>query len=109
MENLSKLCQPASKKYSGLPFVPVRAIPIDMFPHTPHCELVLVLERGCTLAQSLKASGFGPDQDTQKNAGNGVREAVESNETIGTPLDGDAAERRPSPEGERPSKIQRTR
>ena len=29
----------------GDPFVVVRAIPIDMFPHTPHCEVVVLLER----------------------------------------------------------------
>ena len=29
----------------GLPFCPVRAIPIDMFPHTQHCELVILFRR----------------------------------------------------------------
>jgi hypothetical protein len=23
----------------------VRAIPVDLFPHTPHCEMVMVFER----------------------------------------------------------------
>lgn len=30
---------------SGSPFMPVNAIPVDLFPHTPHCELVLTFER----------------------------------------------------------------
>lgn len=30
---------------SGVPFRVVRALVVDMFPHTPHCELLLLLER----------------------------------------------------------------
>lgn len=29
----------------GRPFRPTYACPVDMFPHTPHCELVVVFER----------------------------------------------------------------
>jgi tRNA (uracil-5-)-methyltransferase len=29
----------------AVPFRPVHACPVDMFPHTPHCELVVALER----------------------------------------------------------------
>jgi len=29
----------------GTPFRPVQAIAVDMFPHTEHCELVVLLER----------------------------------------------------------------
>eukprot|EP00752_Nemacystus_decipiens_P009987 g8906.t1 len=39
------LCTPVSKSTSGMPFRPVKAIPVDMFPHTPHIELVMVFER----------------------------------------------------------------
>lgn len=27
------------------PFQPVKAMAVDLFPHTPHCELVMLLER----------------------------------------------------------------
>ena len=27
------------------PFKPVKAVAVDLFPHTPHCELVMLLER----------------------------------------------------------------
>lgn len=27
------------------PFRPVKAIPLDLFPHTDHCEMVLIFER----------------------------------------------------------------
>ena len=29
----------------GLPFMPVLAQPIDLFPYTAHCELVMLMER----------------------------------------------------------------
>ncbi len=29
----------------GLPFKPIVAIPVDLFPHTRHCELVLLFQR----------------------------------------------------------------
>ncbi|XP_076634209.1 tRNA (uracil-5-)-methyltransferase homolog A isoform X1 [Colletes latitarsis] len=43
--NLVDLARPTSKQYVGEPLVPVKAIGVDMFPHTKHCELVLCLER----------------------------------------------------------------
>lgn len=42
---VSSLCRPTSNKFPGEPFRPVRAIPFDMFPHTPHCELMVELVR----------------------------------------------------------------
>ena len=39
------LCGPPTKKYQGRPFRPLTAQPVDMFPSTPHCEMILVLER----------------------------------------------------------------
>lgn len=27
------------------PFKPIKAMAVDLFPHTPHCELVMLLER----------------------------------------------------------------
>ncbi|XP_013783880.1 tRNA (uracil-5-)-methyltransferase homolog A-like [Limulus polyphemus] len=45
LTNFVDLCRPASNNYRGDCFVPVVAIPVDLFPHTPHCELVIVFER----------------------------------------------------------------
>ena len=45
IENGSALCGPKSKAFKGQPFRPVRAIPVDLFPHTAHCEMVMVFER----------------------------------------------------------------
>lgn len=42
-----RLCCPLNpaKKLLGEPFVLRRAVPVDLFPHTPHCELVLLFTR----------------------------------------------------------------
>lgn len=45
VQNLLDLAKPSSKLYTGEPLIPVKAIPVDMFPHTKHCELVILLER----------------------------------------------------------------
>ena len=43
--NAIALCRPSSNAFRGDPFVPTKLIPLDLFPHTDHCELVVVLER----------------------------------------------------------------
>jgi tRNA (uracil-5-)-methyltransferase len=43
--NALALCRPSSKQYGGLPFRPVNAIGLDLFPHTPCAELICVFER----------------------------------------------------------------
>ncbi|PKK26882.1 hypothetical protein A306_00007500 [Columba livia] len=47
MRNFLELCCPPNpqKKLSGEPFTPTLVIPFDMFPHTVHCELVLLFTR----------------------------------------------------------------
>ncbi|RXN21743.1 tRNA (uracil(54)-C(5))-methyltransferase-like protein [Labeo rohita] len=47
MRNFQDLCCSSDykRKITGEAFKPTVAIPVDMFPHTPHCELVLVFER----------------------------------------------------------------
>ena len=39
------LCRRTSSRIKGLPFRPISATPVDLFPHTPHCEVVILLER----------------------------------------------------------------
>ncbi|TPX65175.1 hypothetical protein SpCBS45565_g05338 [Spizellomyces sp. 'palustris'] len=43
--NFVDLCRPTSNKYRGQPFKPIRAQPVDLFPHTKHCELILEFRR----------------------------------------------------------------
>ncbi|KAE9336269.1 hypothetical protein PF008_g13099 [Phytophthora fragariae] len=39
------LCGPSTKALQGQAFEPVHAVPVDMFPHTPHCEMIIVFDR----------------------------------------------------------------
>lgn len=52
VKNLVDLARPNSKQYFGEPLVPVKAVPVDMFPYTKHCELILYLERFSLLKKS---------------------------------------------------------
>ncbi|XP_042358442.1 tRNA (uracil(54)-C(5))-methyltransferase homolog-B [Plectropomus leopardus] len=47
MRNFRELCcaPDQKKKLTGDAFSPTLAVPVDMFPHTPHCEVVLLFER----------------------------------------------------------------
>ncbi|KAL0964575.1 hypothetical protein UPYG_G00325850 [Umbra pygmaea] len=47
MRNFRELCchPDPEKKLTGQAFRPTVAVPVDMFPHTPHCELLVVFER----------------------------------------------------------------
>lgn len=44
-KNFVTFGRPPSKTLSGNPFLPVKAIPVDSFPYTNHCELILYFER----------------------------------------------------------------
>lgn len=47
MRNFRELCcaPEPRKKLTGEAFSPSLALPVDMFPHTAHCELVILFER----------------------------------------------------------------
>jgi len=49
-KNLVDLCRPESNQYKGQQFAAKRAIAVDLFPHTNHCELIILLERDATPA-----------------------------------------------------------
>lgn len=38
-------CRRESNRIKGAPFRPMSATPVDLFPHTKHCELVVLFER----------------------------------------------------------------
>ncbi|XP_026327285.1 tRNA (uracil-5-)-methyltransferase homolog A [Hyposmocoma kahamanoa] len=45
VKNFIDLARPSSKTLRGAPFIPVSAVPVDMFPHTKHVELAILFER----------------------------------------------------------------
>ncbi|KAM6155703.1 tRNA (uracil-5-)-methyltransferase homolog A [Rhynchocyon petersi] len=45
MGNFVDLCRAPSNRVKGTPFRPVKAVAVDLFPQTPHCEMVLLFER----------------------------------------------------------------
>ncbi|XP_036369132.1 tRNA (uracil-5-)-methyltransferase homolog A isoform X3 [Octopus sinensis] len=45
IQNFTDLMRPKSRRNKGEPFFAVKAIPVDLFPHTKHCELVVMFER----------------------------------------------------------------
>ncbi|KAI8079452.1 S-adenosyl-L-methionine-dependent methyltransferase [Thamnidium elegans] len=45
MPNLIGLCRPTSNRFKGMPFKPSRAVSIDLFPHTDHCEMMIEFVR----------------------------------------------------------------
>lgn len=45
LRNFLDLGRPVSKTLTGDPFMPIKAIPVDLFPHTKHCELIILFER----------------------------------------------------------------
>ncbi|XP_038048112.1 tRNA (uracil(54)-C(5))-methyltransferase homolog [Patiria miniata] len=44
-KNFTDLCCPPTTRLHGKPFTPIKAVPVDLFPDTYHCELVLLFER----------------------------------------------------------------
>ena len=81
VKDTAMLCCPATKKYKGLPFKPTRAQPVDMFPLTPHCEMVMTFDRmtaeeaqGELAKETVKAT----EQDQGKTEGS---EEIDAKET----------------------------
>lgn len=47
LRNFVQLCSSTTTNYDNneSPFIPINAIPVDLFPHTEHCELIVTFER----------------------------------------------------------------
>eukprot|EP01130_Rhizamoeba_saxonica_P018415 TRINITY_DN9207_c0_g1_i1.p1 TRINITY_DN9207_c0_g1~~TRINITY_DN9207_c0_g1_i1.p1 ORF type:complete len:562 (-),score=159.92 TRINITY_DN9207_c0_g1_i1:33-1718(-) len=45
VNDMADFCRSESKKMVGRPFIPLRSTAVDLFPHTPHCELIVEMER----------------------------------------------------------------
>lgn len=62
VNDASVLVRAPSKSTSGEPFVPIKARPVDLFPHTPHTELVMMFQRGTPdVETTIAASKYAAD------------------------------------------------
>ena len=55
MNNFIDLGRMTSNAYKGEPFYPTKVIPVDLFPHTNHFELIILFKR-FALKESLKCT-----------------------------------------------------
>ncbi len=63
-ENLKRLMAPSTTKFRGPPFTPLAAVAVDMFPHTEHCEMIVLLERPA-FGGGGKKGGQADDNDDE--------------------------------------------
>ncbi|XP_030647425.1 tRNA (uracil-5-)-methyltransferase homolog A [Chanos chanos] len=56
MNNFTDLCRAPSNRVRGAPFRPVKAMAVDLFPQTMHCEAILLFERVDYSSQSADAA-----------------------------------------------------
>ena len=86
VENALGLSKDTTGSYRGVPFSPMRAFGVDLFPHTDHVELVTIWERtaeaaaqGKAAAEAKKAKLAKPDEAAalaaRQAAGQAQREA----------------------------------
>uniref|UniRef100_A0A8P0NG25 tRNA (uracil-5-)-methyltransferase homolog A n=2 Tax=Canis lupus familiaris TaxID=9615 RepID=A0A8P0NG25_CANLF len=72
MGNFVDLCRAPSNRVKGVPFRPVKAVAVDLFPQTPHCEMLILFERvehpngtgALALQDSPAQPPPGPPEDT---------------------------------------------
>jgi len=57
VQNALSLCRPQGGGVAGAPFQLTTAIPVDLFPDTSHCEVVIVLDRSATATSAVTAAG----------------------------------------------------
>lgn len=68
-KNFTDLCRRASKRMPGLPFLPYCAQPVDLFPHTPHCELIIYFKRTISKDSSTEVTSLEVDQTSNTTSG----------------------------------------
>eukprot|EP00930_Biecheleria_cincta_P019618 TRINITY_DN14927_c0_g1_i2.p1 TRINITY_DN14927_c0_g1~~TRINITY_DN14927_c0_g1_i2.p1 ORF type:complete len:488 (+),score=101.34 TRINITY_DN14927_c0_g1_i2:95-1558(+) len=71
-EDVIKLTLP--RESDDDPFVPVRAVGVDMFPHTLHCEMILLLERSSKVSDPEKK----PEETAQAESASAPQAAAAS-------------------------------
>ena len=75
-KNLVHLAKPASKQTPGFPFLPMKVVPVDLFPHTLHFEVIIYLERRAPTSDIPKSIADSGQVKTEDEEG-GQQEAAE--------------------------------
>ncbi|XP_067649445.1 tRNA (uracil-5-)-methyltransferase homolog A-like [Haliotis asinina] len=68
--NFIDLIRMESNKHRGAAFLPVKAMPVDLFPQTPHCELIILFERDMDYNRTDQQSGTEVGDDTSSQSQN---------------------------------------
>ncbi|XP_061865712.1 tRNA (uracil-5-)-methyltransferase homolog A isoform X2 [Colius striatus] len=67
MNNFVDLCRAPSNRVKGASFRPVKALAVDLFPQTRHCELLILFERvEYTNGSSAEATSDAPQATTSE-------------------------------------------
>jgi len=61
--NFLDLCRPTTNRNKGAPYKLMRAVPMDLFPHTKLCELVLLLERSVSDSRGTEQTSSSSNSD----------------------------------------------
>ncbi|XP_063383796.1 tRNA (uracil-5-)-methyltransferase homolog A [Cydia fagiglandana] len=80
-KNFLDLSRPSSKTLRGAPFLPVRAVPVDMFPHTRHVELAVLFEREQVPEDQQEKLEIKEDKESVAHEETKQEEADEKKET----------------------------
>ncbi|XP_071848571.1 tRNA (uracil-5-)-methyltransferase homolog A-like isoform X2 [Apostichopus japonicus] len=67
--NFIDLCRPVSIRYRGTPFRLTKAVPVDLFPHSKHCELILLFQREDSISDSREDSISDSREDSISDSG----------------------------------------
>ncbi|ESO91641.1 hypothetical protein LOTGIDRAFT_121926 [Lottia gigantea] len=76
-DNFIDLVRPPTKKLKGQPYKLIKAVPVDLFPMTPHCELLLLFERD--LSQTNDSSGSDFEMTSAESKTDSSKKADASN------------------------------
>lgn len=90
-KNWFDFMRPNSKTLKRNPFVPVEAIAVDMFPHTPHAELVILFER-LTDDQLEEIENHALPKAKKDDEGEELLQAIEAESIDASPIVSDKPE-----------------
>ena len=77
VDDCERLCKLPTRSYGGQPWRPVRAFGVDLFPDTPHVELVVVFTRDLPAAAAEDAATTEAAADAPSAAAAEVAAAAE--------------------------------